>query len=288
MACTGRLLPVQEEKLEETITALSGTATPWLLGIFFTLGSVVFFAALKNWREMKRSPYFFQRLQAGKRLQTYLSASFVLFLVAMGISAYSWQAPVDETVRMAILPNSKPVPQEEIVALPELIESVDAETADSYALESLDTSQLISVIDQPFVAPKLSLPSEYDQFESEIDLSSDTNLGALSFSTEVTDEYEAVSPRQIFAEGFYTLYATFTYEGMADGMVWAWVWRLDGDVLEGGNEEWVYGDEGPGYIFFAPEEGFEAGRYSLDVWVNGELMAQSAVVMNSASVSANN
>jgi len=282
------LLPVQEEKLEETITALSGTATPWLLGIFFTLGSVVFFAALKNWREMKRSPYFFQRLQAGKRLQTYLSASFVLFLVAMGISAYSWQAPVDETVRMAILPNSKPVPQEEIVALPELIESVDAETADSYALESLDTSQLISVIDQPFVAPKLSLPSEYDQFESEIDLSSDTNLGALSFSTEVTDEYEAVSPRQIFAEGFYTLYATFTYEGMADGMVWAWVWRLDGDVLEGGNEEWVYGDEGPGYIFFAPEEGFEAGRYSLDVWVNGELMAQSAVVMNSASVSANN
>ncbi len=274
--------------MEETITALSGTATPWLLGIFFTLGSVVFFAALKNWREMKRSPYFFQRLQAGKRLQTYLSASFVLFLVAMGISAYSWQAPVDETVRMAILPNSKPVPQEEIVALPELIESVDAEAADSYALESLDTSQLISVIDQPFVAPKLSLPSEYDQFESEIDLSSDTNLGTLSFSTEVTDEYEAVSPRQIFAEGFYTLYATFTYEGMADGMVWAWVWRLDGDVLEGGNEEWVYGDEGPGYIFFAPEEGFEAGRYSLDVWVNGELMAQSAVVMNSASVSANN
>ena len=54
---------------------------------------------------------------------------------------------------------------------------------------------------------------------------SDTNLGTLSFSTEVTDEYEAVSPRQIFAEGFYTLYATFRYEGMEDGMVWSWVWR---------------------------------------------------------------
>jgi hypothetical protein len=279
-------MPVQEEKLEETLTALAGTATPWLLGIFFALGSAVFFAALKNWREMKRSPYFFQRLQAGKRLQTYLSASFVLFLISMGVGAYSWQTPVDTTVRMAILPNSKPVLQTEEST--SLLERVDDAAADSYALESLDTTALISVIDQPFVATQLTLPSEYDRFEPQAELNSDTNLGTLSFSTEVTDDYEAVSPRQIFAEGFYTLYATFSYEGMEDGMVWAWVWRLDGAVVEGGNEVWAYGDEGPGYIYFAPEEGFDSGRYSLDVWVNGELMAQSAVVMNSASVSANN
>ena len=95
--------------MEETLAALSGTATPWLLGIFFTLGLIVFLAAVKNWREMKRSPYFFQRLQAGKRLQTYLSASFVLFVVSMGVGAYSWQAPADTTVRMAVLPNSKPM-----------------------------------------------------------------------------------------------------------------------------------------------------------------------------------
>ena len=35
-------------------------------------------------------------------------------------------------------------------------------------------------------------------------------------------------PRQLFAEGFYTLYATFDYEGLEDGMVWSWVWRHDG------------------------------------------------------------
>lgn len=275
--------------MEETLAALSGTATPWLLGIFFTLGLIVFLAAVKNWREMKRSPYFFQRLQAGKRLQTYLSASFVLFVVAMGVGAYSWQAPADTTVRMAVLPNSKPMPEAEAVAasLPGIVEAVDANTSDTYALESLDT-QLISVIDQPFVAPKLTLPSQYNQIEPQVALNEDTNLGTLSFSTEVTDDYDAVSPRQIFAEGFYTLYATFSYEGMEDGMVWSWVWRHDGEIVEGGNEEWAYGDEGPGYIYLAPEEGFQAGRYALDIWVNDELMAQSAVVMNSASVSANN
>ena len=66
------------------------------------------------------------------------------------------------------------------------------------------------------------------------------------------------------------------------------MWRRDGDVVEGGNEVWAYGQEGPGYIFFSPEEGFQAGQYSLDVWVNGELMAQSTAVMNNASISANN
>ena len=58
--------------MEELLTSFSGTITPWLLGTFVTLSLIALFAAVKNWREMKRSPYFFQRLQAGKRLQTYL------------------------------------------------------------------------------------------------------------------------------------------------------------------------------------------------------------------------
>jgi hypothetical protein len=265
------------------------------MGTFFTLGLVVSIAAAMSWRDMKRSPYFFQRLQAGKRLQTYLSASFALFVITMGVGLYSWQAPVDTTVRMAILTNSKPVEvAAEPVELPAMLEPVEEVTTTEYQLESTEESvtnaapQLLFVADQPLIAEAVALPEEYDRFDPQVELGNDSNFSTLDFSTEVSDEYDAVEPRQLFAEGFYTLFATFDYEGLEDGMVWSWVWRRDGEVVAGGNEVWAYGETGPGYIYYEPEVGFQAGQYSLDVWVNGELMTEAAVVMNDATISANN
>ena len=276
--------------LEELLYSFSGTITPWLLGTFIALSLIALFAAVKNWREMKRSPYFFQRLQAGKKLQSYLITSTFLFLITIGITAYAWQEPQDRTPHMAILTHSKPGTGEQDVAeLPPLVETVDEEVVSSFQLEDAENpDQLITIADQPFTAPVATLPEEFDRFEPTANLGEDSDLGTVSFSTEITDDYEAVSVQEIFPEGFYTLYATFAYDGLADGMVWSWLWRHNGEILEGGNEVWNYGVEGPGYIYLNPEEGFDAGRYSLEVWVNGELMTQSAAVMNSVSVSANN
>jgi hypothetical protein len=53
------------------------------------------------------------------------------------------------------------------------------------------------------------------------------------------------------------------------------VWRHNNQVVDGGNQVWSYGDEGPGYVYFQPEEGFQLGDYSLEIWVNDALMAQS-------------
>ncbi|UCC53330.1 MAG: hypothetical protein JSV68_05045 [Anaerolineaceae bacterium] len=277
--------------MENILTSFSGTITPWLLGTFLTLSLIALFAAIINWREMKRSPYFFQRLQAGKRLQTYLSTSALLFLITMGVTGYAWQTPQDQTPRMAILTHSKASSAEQEVAnLSSLVETVEEEAATSaFQLEDTENpGQLIAVADQPFAAAYGSLPEEYDQFTPTAELNENSDLGVLTFSTDVTENYEAINPREIFAEGFYTLYATFSYDGLSDGMVWSWVWRHNGELLEGGNEVWQYGEEGPGYIYLNPEEGFDAGRYSLEVWVNGELMTQSSAVMNSVGVSTNN
>ncbi len=276
--------------MEEILNSFSGTITPWLLGTFVTLSLIALFAAVKNWREMKRSPYFFQRLQAGKRLQSYLITSTFLFLITIGITAYAWQEPQDNTPRMAILTHSKPgTGEQDNAELPQLVESVDEEAVSSFQLEDAENpGQLITIADQPVTAVVATLPEEFDRFEPTAQLGEDSDLGTLSFSTEITDDYEAVAVQDIFPEGFYTLFATFSYDGLTDGMVWSWVWRHNGEILEGGNEVWNYGDEGPGYIYLNPEEGFDAGRYSLEVWVNGELMTQSATVMNSVGVSANN
>jgi hypothetical protein len=37
-----------------------------------------------------------------------------------------------------------------------------------------------------------------------------------------------------------------------------------------------------------PEEGFQAGEYKVEVWVNSELLTSSTLVINNAAISAGN
>ena len=256
------------------------TIIPWLLGTLLLLVTSTFVIAVKSWREMKRSPYFFMRQQAEKRLQTYMSTSLVLLFITVGVAAYAWQAPTDNTPYVAVLANTKP-PAAEII---NLVQN-SPETANSVELVESLTAEQTPVIP---TSSKPTLPEAFDKFEPTADLSENTELGSLYFSTEVTPRYEPVDPNNIFAEGFYTIYATFEYDAMADGMAWAWIWRRNGEVVEGGNELWAYGEEGPGYIYLSPEEGFKNGEYSLDVWVNGELLTRSDMTINTAAAAAGN
>ena len=256
------------------------TITPWILGTLLLLVVFTFVVAVKSWRSMKQSPYFFMRQQAEKRLQTYMSTSLVLLFITVCVAAYAWQTPGDNIARVAVLLNAKP-PAADVVELiqdsPETVESADL-------VQTLAETQASEVI----VSSKPTLPEAFDKFEPTAELSENTELGSLYFSTDVTDRYEPVDPNNLFAEGFYTIFATFEYEAMADGMEWAWVWRHNGEVVEGGNELWEYGDAGPGYIYLNPDEGFQNGQYSLDVWVNGELLTRSDLTINTAAAAAGN
>ncbi|MCA9970359.1 MAG: hypothetical protein KC425_09090 [Anaerolineales bacterium] len=269
---------------------IAETIIPWVLGTFLTLTLIMLAGSVKSWRDMKRSPYFFLRRQAEKRLQTYSSASLVLLFLSAAFAAYAWQSPTDTTYRSALLANAKP-PKEEIIALLREETAVSVLPADEVMLSMSATAAL--QLDGGEAAPAADaeprLPAEYDRFEPTTDILPDTALGEIAFSLDISDAYEAVKPARIFPEGFYTLYATFSYDDMADGMAWAWVWRHNGKVVDGGNELWAYGDDGPGYIFYGPEEGFQAGEYALEVWVNGELLTAATAVMNSsAALSAGN
>lgn len=226
------------------------------------------------------------RRQAEKRLQTYSSISLVLFFLSVGVVAYGWQPGHAQVQRVALLTNTKP-PQEEIVALlgNSNARSVAAETAVTDSLSVTEALRLDGSIAQ---AARPQLPVEFDRFEPTAALNPDTSLGTILFSREITENFEPRSAARIFPEGFYTLYATFSYASMADGMEWAWVWKHNGRVVDGGNELWRYGANGPGYIYFGPEEGFQSGEYTLEVWVNGELMTASSAVMNNAAFSAGN
>ena len=151
--------------------------------------------------------------------------------------------------------------------------SLDAELLASGfdRIETLEETTQLAVEDI-----ELTLPPEFDRLTAAVELRDSTDIGALSFSTEI-DEFDlvALSPGRLFDTGFYTIYATFEYDQMSDGMVWSWVWRRDGQVISGGHEEWVYGNDGPGYVYLNPIEGFAQGEYTLEIWVNGELMSSA-------------
>lgn len=260
------------------------TVAPWIAGVFVFIAIVSALSALKAMRAMKKSPYFFMRVQAEKRFRRYSSATLLFLLIAATTAVYGIQTPpVDQTARMAILANRKP-PVEEVVRLVNRAAIVDAEIQ-AVTEELLIASEALPA-EVENVEDTTALPAEYDKFEPTISLQDNTALGNIAFSTDVDDEYQAVEPTEIFAEGNYTLYATFSYDDMADGMSWAWVWRLDGELVEGGNELWAYGADGPGYIYLSPEEGFQNGRYSLDVWVNGELLTSSSAIMSNVAAAA--
>ncbi len=269
---------------------LSGTILPWLLGLLLVLGFMALLVSMKLWRDTKRSPYFFMRQQAAKQMQSYLSVFIVLMLLSAGVGVYGWRTPEDATVRMALLTRAKPATKEiqELMAQPSVAERATADaTAGAATTRSGGVANVLLNADEA-TALVPELPAAYDQVEPQVDLKTTTELGTVVLSSTVTDEYKAINPTSVFGEGFYTLYATFDYKDMVDGMAWSWVWRHNGKVIDGGNELWAYGDEGPGYIYLSPEEGFAEGRYSLEVWVNGELMGQASATMNDAAVSAGN
>jgi len=266
------------------------TITPWILGTLSILAAFALVVAAKSWREMKRSPYFFLRQQAAIRLQTYSISSLLLVAATLGTAAMTLQKPADNTIRVATISNAKPATTEIrslVASAPKIAEVAEGETAVSQTPISTQNFNL-SDRSAELLEIARTLPTEFDQFEPSAELLEDTELGRVLFSTEIDSEYEAVNPANIFAEGSYTIYATFAYDAMQDGMVWSWVWRHEGDVVSGGNEYWRYGSDGPGYIYLNPDEGFQSGDYSLEVWVNDELLTQSDLTINTAAVSAGN
>lgn len=269
---------------------VNGTTLPWLLGLF---GVLVLFTVAKifsAWRQSKRSPYFFLRQQAEKRLQGYFWALVALIVMGGGTMAYTGQKPQDNALRMALLAQAKPV--EAADEIPVL--AFDAEAPDeSFTFNTLDSSvSETTVISSSLALPadgqlpeglslSPALPEEFDAVEPTAELLPDTTITPLVFSTEIDDNYKPVAPRRVFGEGFFTIYATFDYDHMVEGMAWSWIWRRNGDVVNGGNELWAYGEDGPGWIYYEPPEGFQPGDYTLELWVNGELFQRAGLTIES-------
>ena len=261
---------------------LSGTIMPYAVGLLSLLFLITFAITARNWRAAKRSPFFFQRRLAQKQMQTYATAAVILLVLDIGFLTYALQGPTLDQPQYSVLASAKP---------PQSVASLDNEALIQVGSTVITTNsedfleEAVAVTSELAAVPTI-LPEAFDQVAPKVEITNATNLGEIEFSSTIDNDFVAVEPQRLFEEGFFTIYATFAYKEMADGMAWSWVWRFNGEVIGGGNELWAYGDAGPGYIFLNPEEGFQPGEYDLQVWVNGEMLTQSSVFIT-ANVAAN-
>lgn len=273
---------------------ITETTAPWILGGLAVLVLITIVQIFAAWRRVKRSPYFFLRQQAERGLQNRIWTLVFLFAAGGLTIFYANQTPPDDTLRMALLAQAKPAQEAEQVVVDDELPVIALDGPESFEIlggeSSLNAGNTITAaldlslsnadgLGLPNGEPVL--PDEFDQVEPEVELNENSEFTRLVFSTEINDDYDPVSPRRTFVEGLYTIYATFDYVGMADGMAWSWVWRRDGEIVNGGNELWQYADDGPGWIYFEPPEGFSPGEYTLEVWVNGELFQQASLLVES-------
>jgi len=220
-------------------------------------------------------------------MQRYMLAFLLLVLAVVVTTGYAWQAPKEVALPIARLSHAKP--SQPLNVDTAVAEAVAQGSPVAVEINLSPVSERNFVVSPDFTDPLLNpaLPAEFDKIDAEVEVSEATEIGTISFSTDINNNYQAVNPLRRFSEGFFTLYATFDYLEMADDMTWSWVWRHNGEVVDGGNQLWSYGQDGPGYVYFQPEEGFQPGEYSLEVWVNDDLMAQSSLMVTD-TISANN
>ena len=216
-------------------------------------------------------------------------AGVVLLVLNLGTVTYLRQIEPVSAPLTAIIADAKPTTTTATADAPtadDVPVAFNATSAPAAARPAPETDLLPLEALAPLAEVPQVLPDEFDLVAAEAELTAETLLGEISFSKRMDDSFEAVAPERIFEKGNYTIYATFSYEGMNDGLVWAWVWRYNGAVVSGGNERWNYGVDGPGYIFLEPEDGFAPGEYDLQIWVNGELLTDARLFIT-ATVAAN-
>ena len=226
-------------------------------------------------RELHHAHHFYTRQQAALRMEQYLIAAALLLLFLLLLATY-WFGLFPDPVQMAVGWRGTPTPIA-ATSTPHLIEPTA--TFLPTPTPTITPTPRPTRPPLPTRPPRLELPAEYAQVTGRSEIGAETMIGELQFSQSVTEAYRPINPQTNFPPDTETLYATFDYRGMNDGLAWSYLWRYGNKIIEGGNELWQYGRQGPGYLYLSPEEGLLPGEYTAEVWLNGQLMQRSSVTI---------
>lgn len=98
-----------------------------------------------------------------------------------------------------------------------------------------------------------------------------SNIGPVAFSTEVTDDRQAVNPQNTFDNKTERVYAVFSYNNMKNGTPFSTIWYFKGKEVLRDEFAWNWGPKDTSYTFIRI---VGAGTYKVEIRVNNELQSE--------------
>ena len=110
-------------------------------------------------------------------------------------------------------------------------------------------------------------------------------IGEITFALGATDDYEPIDSGDSFEEGITEIHAIFDYEGLSPNFTWNRVWYLDGEEILSNSADWT-GDEAGRFDYFIDAGGdpLTPGEWSLELYVEGDLLATGQFVIEAVAV----
>lgn len=99
------------------------------------------------------------------------------------------------------------------------------------------------------------------------DAAEDAQLEVYAIAASIDSEFDAIDPAQRFEGDVTRLYFFIEYENMRAGMLWRWELVRDDDVIDTRQRLWGAVGNGRTFFFLRPVDGFEAGRYTLQLYI---------------------
>jgi hypothetical protein len=123
-----------------------------------------------------------------------------------------------------------------------------------------------SITPTPFIPPTIAA-----QFTSQVTPKADTIFSQISFTQKMNAQHLPVDPATEFKNPVGHLYASFSYNNMADGVQWTALWYRGSDLVYYESKPWDGGTGGYGYTDWnPPPDQWLAGDYAVYIFIGQE------------------
>jgi S1-C subfamily serine protease len=109
----------------------------------------------------------------------------------------------------------------------------------------------------------------------------DITLSPITFAEDVSGDMPVGAGTTFSGVG--EVFAFFDYAGMSNGLPWMTRWYLDGQMILEDQQIWNFGEEGSNYVSLYHPDGLPAGQYSLELYVDGNLLQEGSFSIQAGS-----
>ncbi|MEW6716266.1 MAG: hypothetical protein AB1345_02000 [Chloroflexota bacterium] len=135
----------------------------------------------------------------------------------------------------------------------------------------------------PTPTPHLPLAIEI-QFTSIITPNPNSVFSPIQFSQSLDSSLQPLNPQQVFQNPIQHIYATYTYDGMIEGVQWTILWYRNGELIHYQTMPWDGGTGGYGYSDWNPPANeWIPGEYEVQIFVGTEWMVVGSFIVEGES-----